>query len=63
MVVNFECQKVSRRTELKQFSFLLFNKTFFIVRPFVKCSTTGETRNTYRALVGKPQGKRPLGKT
>jgi hypothetical protein len=22
----------------------------------------GETRNTYRLLVGKPEGKRPLGK-
>jgi hypothetical protein len=24
------------------------------------CSTNGEKRNTYRLLVGKPQGKRPL---
>jgi hypothetical protein len=23
----------------------------------------GETRNAYRTLVGKPEGKRPLGKT
>jgi hypothetical protein len=24
------------------------------------CSTDGEKRNTYRILVGKPEGKRPL---
>jgi hypothetical protein len=24
------------------------------------CSTNGETRNAYRILVGKPEGKRPL---
>jgi hypothetical protein len=24
------------------------------------CSTNGEKRNTYRVLVGKPKGKRPL---
>jgi hypothetical protein len=26
------------------------------------CSTSGEKRNTYRILVGKLQGKRPLGR-
>jgi hypothetical protein len=26
------------------------------------CSTNGEKRNTYRILVGKPEGKGPLGK-
>jgi hypothetical protein len=26
------------------------------------CSTTGGKRNAYRILVGKPEGKRPLGK-
>jgi hypothetical protein len=26
------------------------------------CSTSGETRNAYRILVGKPEGKRPLGR-
>jgi hypothetical protein len=26
------------------------------------CSTNGEKRNEYRILVGKPEGKRPLGK-
>jgi hypothetical protein len=26
------------------------------------CSTNGEKRNTYRLLVGKPEGKRPLGR-
>jgi hypothetical protein len=26
------------------------------------CSTIGEKRNAYRILVGKPGGKRPLGK-
>jgi hypothetical protein len=25
------------------------------------CSTNGEKRNAYRLLVGKPEGKRPLG--
>jgi hypothetical protein len=25
------------------------------------CRTDGEKRNAYRILVGKPQGKRPLG--
>jgi hypothetical protein len=25
-------------------------------------STNGETRNAYRILVGKPEGKRPLGR-
>jgi hypothetical protein len=25
-------------------------------------STNGEKRNTYRLLVGKPEGKRPLGR-
>jgi hypothetical protein len=25
------------------------------------CSTNGEKRNGYRILVGKPEGKRPLG--
>jgi hypothetical protein len=25
------------------------------------CSTNGEKRNAYRVLVGKPEGKRPLG--
>jgi hypothetical protein len=27
------------------------------------CSTNRENRNTYRILVGKPEGKRPLGKS
>jgi hypothetical protein len=26
------------------------------------CSTKGEKRNAYRVLVGKPEGKRPLGR-
>jgi hypothetical protein len=26
------------------------------------CSTNGEKRNAYRLLVGKPDGKRPLGR-
>jgi hypothetical protein len=26
------------------------------------CSTNGEKRNAYRILVGKPEGKRTLGK-
>jgi hypothetical protein len=26
------------------------------------CTTNGGTRNAYRILVGKPEGKRPLGK-
>jgi hypothetical protein len=26
------------------------------------CSTNGEKSNTYRLLVGKPEGKRPLGR-
>jgi hypothetical protein len=26
------------------------------------CSTNGEKRNAYRFLVGKPEGKRPLGR-
>jgi hypothetical protein len=26
------------------------------------CSSNGETRNAYGILVGKPEGKRPLGK-
>jgi hypothetical protein len=26
------------------------------------CSTNGERRNTYRILVGTPEGKRPLGR-
>jgi hypothetical protein len=26
------------------------------------CDTMGETRNAYRILVGKPKGKRPLGR-
>jgi hypothetical protein len=27
------------------------------------CSTNGEKRNGYILLVGKPEGKRPLGRT
>jgi hypothetical protein len=26
------------------------------------CSTNGDNRNAYRLLVGKPEGKRPLGR-
>jgi hypothetical protein len=26
------------------------------------CSTNGEERNTYKILVGKPEGKKPLGR-
>jgi hypothetical protein len=26
------------------------------------CSTSGEKRNAYGTLVGKPEGKRPLGR-
>jgi hypothetical protein len=26
------------------------------------CSTIGEKRNAYRILMGKPEGKRPLGR-
>jgi hypothetical protein len=28
----------------------------------VACSTNGEKMNAYRILVGKPEGKRPLGR-
>jgi hypothetical protein len=27
-----------------------------------ECSTNKETRNAYRILVGKPEGKRPIGR-
>jgi hypothetical protein len=27
------------------------------------CSTNGEKRDAYRILVGKPEGKRPLGRS
>jgi hypothetical protein len=27
-----------------------------------ECSTNGERRNAYRLLVGKPEGRRPLGR-
>jgi hypothetical protein len=27
------------------------------------CSTNGEKRNTYRILMGKPEGKRSLGRS
>jgi hypothetical protein len=27
-----------------------------------QCSTNGEERNAYRILVGKPEGRRPLGR-
>jgi hypothetical protein len=27
-----------------------------------ECGTIGEKRNAYRLLVGKPEGKRPLGR-
>jgi hypothetical protein len=30
--------------------------------PGGSCSTYGEKRNSYRLLVGKPEGKRPLGR-
>jgi hypothetical protein len=26
------------------------------------CSTNGEKKNAYRILIGKPEGKRPLGR-
>jgi hypothetical protein len=26
------------------------------------CSTNGEKKNAYRVLVGKPEGKKPLGR-
>jgi hypothetical protein len=28
-----------------------------------ECSTNGEKRNAYRLLVGKPEGRRPLGRS
>jgi hypothetical protein len=27
-----------------------------------ECSTNGEKRNVYRLLIGKPEGRRPLGR-
>jgi hypothetical protein len=27
-----------------------------------ECSTNGEKRNAYRILIGRPEGKRPLGR-
>jgi hypothetical protein len=50
---------------------ILRNKESLIVKVYTlteedemggPCSTYGEKRNAYRLLVGKPEGKRPLGR-
>jgi hypothetical protein len=28
----------------------------------IECSTSGEKKNSYRVLMGRPEGKRPLGR-
>jgi hypothetical protein len=49
------------------FNKLKFNETDLLFLLLLKmggpCSTNGEKRNVYRVLVGKPEGKRPLGRS
>jgi hypothetical protein len=33
-----------------------------ILYPFIRVARMGERRGAYRALVGKPEGRRPLGR-
>jgi hypothetical protein len=57
-----------RRLHNKELYALCFSPNIFhliksrITRWARTCSTNGERRGAYRALVGKPKGKRPLGR-
>jgi predicted small integral membrane protein len=43
-------------------TFAVSPNTFYIIYIIIYLAGMGEKRNVYRLLVGKPEGKRPLGR-
>jgi hypothetical protein len=59
-------QEVRENCTMRSFIIVLFtkcNQNHLVMDEMSRaCSTHGEKRNAYRVLVGKPEGKRPLGR-
>ena len=59
--MNFFLYSDVKNSFLKSVQALQVKHAYFAYYCFKNSSNTGESRGVYRVLVGKPEGKRPLG--